>query len=167
MGQAGPGFAHSPTPADLPAGSTNPKQTETRDFGFIWIDIFIYLWHNFFEVGWFYSKEGPKLSYPGDWLLKSLFSPSAPAHPDSAPGPLSTSLTLSPEPFFSWMPVLVPQVLVLNPLLVSLYISHLVLLAASTAAHITCLVPGTPQPCLSSCQPLGLAILLASQIQYA
>lgn len=47
-------------------GSTNLNQTETRDFSFIWIDIFIYPGHNFFEVGWFYSKEGPKLSYLSD-----------------------------------------------------------------------------------------------------
>lgn len=100
VGQAAAGVAHSPTPAALPAGSTDPKQTETRDFGFLWIDVFVCLWHNFFEVGWFYSEEGPKLSYPGDWLLKSLFSPSAPARPDSSSGPPSTSLTLSPEPFF-------------------------------------------------------------------
>lgn len=44
----------------------NLKQTETRDSAFIWIDIFIYPGHNLFEVGMFYSKEGPQLSSLGD-----------------------------------------------------------------------------------------------------
>lgn len=72
------------TPAAPPAGSTDPKQTETRDFGFIGIDIFIYLWHNFFEVGRFYSKEA-QAELPGDWLSEALFSRSALARPDLAP----------------------------------------------------------------------------------
>lgn len=53
-------------------GSTNLNQTETSDLGFIWIGIFIYPGNNFFEVGWFYSKKGPKLSYLGDCLNLSF-----------------------------------------------------------------------------------------------
>lgn len=56
-----PVFTCFPTPAGMLAGSTDLKQTETCDLGFILIDICIYPRHNFFEVGWFYSKEGPKL----------------------------------------------------------------------------------------------------------
>lgn len=88
---------------------------------------------------------------------------SALAHPDSARVSAHPLFHLSP---FFLVPALIPQALVPNPLLVSLCISHLVLLAASTAARITCPAPGLPV--LHFQLPASwLGDPTASQIQYA
>lgn len=97
----------SPTPAAMLVGSTNLWQTETRDFGFILIDIFIYPRHHFFEVSWFYSDHVPR-GLAGDTSL--LRGP--PVHPDSA---LHTPVGLSHWKRY----VCLPLALVLNPLCLS------------------------------------------------
>lgn len=98
------------TPAPMLARSTRSQANRNSPLRSHVRDIFIYLWHDFFQVGWLHSKAVPKVSSPGDLWCHLPFCVPHPAR--SEPGSVSLRVLLHSS-------LLLPQASFLTPLLVS------------------------------------------------